>query len=142
MCTGYCYDLVCGHQLIHFATRCTLNCTIPSGPRKPMNDTCAPCAPSFQETNIQRKYDNLRQKRMETFRLAQAAGDRDGEAKATAQIAQDQAARTAEIAKVAALMNKLGLGGGQHVVFPGRNYGEEKKWEEDAPEDLFQGVTG
>lgn len=137
MCTGYRYDLVCGHQLISYTTRCALNCVNPSGPSKPMSDTCAPCTPSFQATNIQRRYDDLRWRRMGAFRLAQAAGDRPAEARVTAQIARDQADHTAELALIADLRRKLGAGGGQRVVFPGRDEG----WEENAREDTFWGVA-
>jgi hypothetical protein len=132
MCTGYTYDLVCGHQLIHFATRCSESCSIPSGPRKPLNDTCAPCTPSFQRTNIARKYDDLRCKHMRAIRLAQADGDRDAEAKVTKQMAQDQAERTAARAKVSDLRRKL-AGGGQAVVWPGKM----KEKETNAPDDTL-----
>ncbi|OIW28402.1 hypothetical protein CONLIGDRAFT_375209 [Coniochaeta ligniaria NRRL 30616] len=135
MCIGYTYDLVCGHQLIHFATRCPESCPIPSGPRKPLNDTCAPCTPSFQSTNIARKYDELRAKHMRAIRVAQADGDREAEAEITKLMAKDQAERTAEMAKVWDLRRKLRVAeGGQTVVWPGKN--DEK--ETNGPEDLFR----
>ncbi|KAH8911428.1 hypothetical protein BR93DRAFT_333819 [Coniochaeta sp. PMI_546] len=134
MCTGYTYDLACGHQLIHYATQCTQGCSIPSGPRKPLNDTCAPCTPSFQSTNITRKYDELQARHMRAIRLAQAAGDRAAEADITKLMAQDRAQRTADIAKVSDLRRKL-AGGGQRVIWPGKNKDEET----NSAEDTFYG---
>jgi len=138
MCQGYIYDLACGHQLTHFSSRCPANCAIPQGFRKPLHDTCGPCTPSFQNTSIARKYDELRLERMAAYRAAQGAGDREGEDKAIAQVAEDSRTRTAELAKVADLRRKLGVGGGERVLFPARDGWQEMKGGEDAPDDLFR----
>jgi len=121
MCTGYCYDLVCGHKLIHYATRCPSACEIPDGPRSLLQDTCAPCTPSFQTTNIGRKYDAQRDDTMKQMRGAEALGLSSEVKFLERVIGTQQALRARELYKVTELGMKLSGGGaGQGEVWPGK----------------------
>ncbi|KAB5577839.1 hypothetical protein GE09DRAFT_1280325 [Coniochaeta sp. 2T2.1] len=122
MCTGHTYHLLCGHTLSHFSTRCPQSCPLPYGPIRVLHDTCAPCTPSFQLTNIRKKYDRLRWERMEDIREAQAAGDREEEDRLTRLTGEDAVRRLGEMKVVGELERKLKLeGGGKRVVWPGKD---------------------
>jgi hypothetical protein len=139
MCTGHCYDLLCEHKLIHYATRCEKMCEIPEGPHWLLRDTCAPCTPSFQVTNINRKYDRLqvvlRAQYMEAIRLARERGDGLDEEGRLTKVAAEQAAkqdaeRRKELAVVAELERRLS-GDGARVAWPGKEADRETTGSED-----------
>ncbi|KAK0701849.1 hypothetical protein B0T26DRAFT_795561 [Lasiosphaeria miniovina] len=70
MCTGYSVQVVCGHTLMHFATRCLKNCAAPEGPVSFIHDTCAKCHPEFVMKNIRERYYTERERIMARYRHA------------------------------------------------------------------------
>lgn len=134
MCKGYTYDLKCGHQLIHYATRCPLTCSIPSGPREPLNDTCAPCTPSFQIYSHERKKDDIRESCMKAARAARAAGDWETEAYMLGQVAKPLHIQRTGPVNLASQVPRKPPQGSETIIWPGKNEDEETS----APEDTFQ----
>lgn len=68
MCTGATTFMTCGHQLIHYTTRCAASfpgckepCKNLTGPHKKLNDTCARCHPPMVIAEINRRHDALRE---------------------------------------------------------------------------------
>ncbi|KAK3374385.1 hypothetical protein B0T24DRAFT_293124 [Lasiosphaeria ovina] len=70
MCTGYSIQMVCGHTLMHFATRCLTKCAAPDGPVGFIHDTCAQCHPDFVIKNLRERYYTERERIMARYRHA------------------------------------------------------------------------
>jgi hypothetical protein len=81
MCTGYTYQLACGHTLTHVSARCrhhssilSTTCLKVAGPSTPLNDTCAPCHPEYRIKMLREAYEKRLIKRMRDLIAARKAG--------------------------------------------------------------------
>lgn len=116
MCTGKTTNLVCGHQLLYFNTRCMAECSLPKGPIEMLQDTCADCDPSFQRRIINQEYNEMREDIMGKMRKAHERTQTQEEGR-LAKISQDlDVERSLALAEI----NKLNLKVSGEVIWPGK----------------------
>ncbi|KAK3324596.1 hypothetical protein B0T19DRAFT_444004 [Cercophora scortea] len=115
MCLGHTYNLACGHSLLQFSERCERKCAVPTGESTYIQDTCAPCDPSFRVEQIIRAYDQKIRQAQEEHRIA-LQHKKHGEIRAAYERVEklftDQRKEVAEVRKLGAACPE--------VIWPGK----------------------
>ena len=72
MCEGRTVKLACGHNLIHYKSRCKKNCEIPEGEILSIHDSCSAC--HIKPNLIKQHYEQLQLEAQKEYLLAHREG--------------------------------------------------------------------
>ncbi len=72
MCKGKTVKLACGHNLIHYTSRCGEQCDIPTGETEFIQDSCSEC--HILPDLIRKRYEKLQEETQKEYRQAHREG--------------------------------------------------------------------